>query len=800
MARARIFLRSIISLAVCLAVLIPTLSVLNAETHVSSASRELFPQGGPPSPPDPQLLTPPLTLPLASPLAQTDGDFGSSIAINDTTVVIGAPDETASAHSDAGHAYVFNSSTGGLIATLTSPNAQSFGEFGSSVAISGTMAVVGAPNETASGFSNAGRAYVFRTSNGALISTLTSPNAQAGGGFGSSVAISGTTVVVGAPTETSSGYSGAGNAYVFKASTGALISTLTSPSAQAGGGFGISVGISGTRVVVGASGESSRGVTDAGNAYIFRASNGALTATVPSQYAQTYGLFGWSVAISSTRVVVGAPGQTALGYSGAGNTYVFHLTGALISQLYSPNVQTYGDFGWSVGIYGKETVVVGARNEAASGYGDAGHAYVFQAATAVSATAVSTLVSPNAQSDAFFGNSVATNGTAVVVGAPYETALELVAAGHAYISDALNGAVQFGSSVAINGTTVVVGAPDETVSGYAEAGQAYVFNATTGTLLLTLTSPTPQAGGWFGASVATNGTVVVVGAPLEGACGSKQAGQVYTFNAMTGALLLTLTSPHCQAYGEFGISVAISGSMLAVGAGGEAAAGLGAAGRAYVFNAATGALLHKLISPNAQAAGSFGFSVAISGDTVVVGAPYEMVSGDTDAGEAYVFTTRGALLSTLSSPNVHETGSFGWSVSVSGTDVVVGAPGELVSGNVAAGRAYVWSTTGAPISTLISPSPQAGGSFGDSVAIDGTTVVVGAAYETASGFSEAGNTYVYNAAGGAPTYVLPDQYAQSMGLFGNSVAISGTTVVVGAPDEMGSGYAVAGEAYIFALT
>jgi hypothetical protein len=130
-------------------------------------------------------------------------------------VVVGAPGETANALAGAGHAYVFDASTGSLIASLTSPYAQANGQFGYSVSVSCTTVVVGAPFETANGQPVAGHAYSFDATTGFLTTTLTSPNAQLEGLFGASVATSGTTVVVGALSETGSGFTGAGHAYIF---------------------------------------------------------------------------------------------------------------------------------------------------------------------------------------------------------------------------------------------------------------------------------------------------------------------------------------------------------------------------------------------------------------------------------------------------------------------------------------------------------------------------------------------------------------------------------------------------------
>jgi hypothetical protein len=317
---------------------------------------------------------------LTSPSPQAVGRFGYSVAISGTTVVVGAPLQTANALLAAGHAYVFDATDGSLITTLTSPTSQIDGEFGTSVSISGTTVVVGAPQETANPLSNAGHAYVFNATDGSLITTLTSPSPQANGRFGISVSISGTTVVVGAQDEMANALVAAGHAYLFDATDGSLITTLTSPNAQIYGLFGwsVSIGQSNPTVVVGAPGESVDGQAAAGHAYVFDASTGSLIATLTSPYALVGGEFGYSVAISSTTVVVGAPFETANGQLTAGHAYSFDAsTGFLTTTLTSPNAQTNGAFGSSVAVGCPPTVVVGAPRETGGGFTDAGHAYIF---------------------------------------------------------------------------------------------------------------------------------------------------------------------------------------------------------------------------------------------------------------------------------------------------------------------------------------------------------------------------------------------------------------------------------------
>ena len=356
---------------------------------------------------------------FTSPNAQPSGEFGWAVAASGTSVVVGTPQENASAFVNAGHAYIFNN-TGSLIATLTSPNAQSGGGFGYSVAVNGTVVVVGTPLEIAGGHAGAGHAYIFSALGGPPI-ILTSPNAQSYGGFGYSVSASGATVVVGAQGETAGGHAGAGHAYIFN-NTGSLITTLTSPNVPSGpgasGGFGYSVAVSGTSVIVGAPGETAGGFGSAGHAYIFN-NTGSLITTLTSPNAQINGVFGYSVAVSGTSVIVGASVETAGGFGSAGHAYIFNNTGSLITTLTSPNAQSGGIFGNSVAV-SSTSVVAGAPNE--------GHAYIFDSTGSL----IATLTSPNAPSGAF-GYAVALSGSSVVVGAMLETADGFVKAGHAYL-------------------------------------------------------------------------------------------------------------------------------------------------------------------------------------------------------------------------------------------------------------------------------------------------------------------------------------------------------------------------------
>src|SRR2546425_190459 len=275
---------------------------------------------------------------FTSPNVQTDGRFGESVAVSGNMVVVGALFETAGASppcpcARAGHAYIF-STTGSLIATLASPNVETDGRFGESVAVSGNTVVVGAPQESVSGLTQAGHSYVF-TIAGSLIATLTSANLQSFEYFGFSVATSGSTVVVGAPV------AGAGHAYICSTTACPATGTLTSPNAVPNGSFGRSVAISGSSIVIGAYFESVNGLF-AGRAYIFSIT-GSLNATLVSPNPTNNGYFGFEIAINGSRVVVGAPFE--------GHAYICSDAGCpATGALSSPNGIIGVRFGWSVGV------------------------------------------------------------------------------------------------------------------------------------------------------------------------------------------------------------------------------------------------------------------------------------------------------------------------------------------------------------------------------------------------------------------------------------------------------------------
>jgi nucleoside-specific outer membrane channel protein Tsx len=196
----------------------------------------------------------------------------------------------------------------------------------------------------------------------------------------------------------------------------------------------------------------------------------------------------------------------------------------------------------------------------------------------------------------------------------------------------------------------------------------------------------------------------------------------------------------------------------------------------------------ELGGSNFDTVGAFGESVTISGTTAVVGSENIL----TGAGRAYVFTKEGSMWNQVAELEGSDTVAddfFGNAVAISGTTVVVGAWGHSKK----AGRAYVFTKEGSmwnQVAELKGSDTAAGDQFGSSVAISGTTVVVGA-----WSHSKAGRAYVFTKKGSMWNQVAELEGSDTVAgdLFGESVAISGTTAIVGADGHASD----AGRAYVF---
>jgi hypothetical protein len=497
---------------------------------------------------------------------------------------------------------------------------------------------------------------------------LKASNTGAGDRFGeNSVAISGDTLVVGAPREASNA-SGVNPTFAADGITPA---------------------------------QSHNGLTRAGAVYVFIRVNGTWTqqAYIKASNPSGFDEFGCSVAIDGDTLVVGAneedsasPGVNGDQFgpliSNSGAAYVFTRTQGTWSQeayLKASNPQLGGNFGFSVAVEG-DTIAVGSIGESSSAAGvnptlaadgitpaqsdrsvdTSGAAYVFTR-TLGTWTQQAYIKSSNPGQYDVFGWRVALSGDTLVVGAPYES----------------SSAAGVNPTLAADGTTAAQA--DDSISG---SGAVYVFTQVNGTWAQKDYIKASNSGlfDYFGGSLALSGDTLVVGAPYE----SSSARGVNP----------TLTPTGADAQSDN--SAASSGAV-------------------YVFTRANGTWSQQAYiksSNNPGARQEFGLSVALSGDTLVVGAPYDSSNAtfnngdpfDTSAsgsGAAFVFVRLGgawAERSYVKASNSAAGDLFGQCVAISMDTLAVSAPGEDSSAtgengdqadnsSLESGALYAWTPT-----------------------------------------------------------------------------------------------------------
>jgi hypothetical protein len=341
----------------------------------------------------------------------------------------------------------------------------------------------------------------------------------------------------------------------------------------------------------------------------------------------------------------------------------------------------------------------------------------------------------------------------------------------------------FGGAVDVDGDTIVVGAVGDD-DGALDSGSAYVFTRSgiTWTQEAKLTAAAPAAGDHFGNAVGVSGDTIVVGARWDDDDGSAY---VFTRSGITWSIQAILTADDAAADDLFGYSVAIDGDTIVVGAPSDDDDG-DLSGSAYVFtrSGTTWTQEAKLTADDAAAGDLFGRDVGLSGDTIVVGA-----HGDDDdgalSGSAYVFTrsvTTWTQEAKLTADDAAAADEFGTVVSIDGDTLAISSPHDYDDG-LDSGSVYIFTrndTTWTQEAKLAADDAGAGNHFGRSIGLDVDTVIVGAELDTPS--TDPGSVYIFTRSGTTWTqqakHVSAD--AGAAGEFGISCAVSGTTLVIGA--------------------
>ncbi len=654
----------------------------------------------------------------------TGDKFGTSVSVRGNTLVVGAPYHNGS----RGAAYVWVVDGAGIWTQqqkLLQGDVVAGDLFGMSVDVAGDRLVVGASAKEA--------AYVFTRSGTVWTQQqkLVAATPGAGDLFGKSVAISGTSVVVGAPFNDVGVAADRGSAHVFfySGSSWTEQQELLASDGAASAKYGDSVDIDGDSVVVGASA--------AEGAYYYTRAGSTWTQRVKLVAADTMAgdLFGTSVALSSGYIVVGAP------INGNGVVYLYSGSGASwteFAQFIASDGVAGDKFGQSVSIYDgllaigasgddtnrgsvylkttifqKQKLFPSAANDSTYLPGDSigmfslavdgnymvigapmndmgatlnvGAAYVYQKTNGVW-TFMTKLVPGTRTAAAWFGNAVAISGDIIVVGEPNITTAtgriyafhRVGAAWNAYASNPIAPPVpqtnsSFGDRLSLSGTTLAVGAALYDVAGRANEGEVYVYTyaPSTWTLRKTFNRPVTLASGLFGSSIALDGTRLAVGSKGLGAAVPGRAwvftGSGATWDAGVELVRTDGSSANGDAYGQ---GIGISGTTAAVSR--------KDAVHVYLFDGvSTWNHQAKLTKPSIGTAAWYGYTLAMKGDKIVVGAGDEIHTDTTTDGAAYVYTRMGSSWlegSKLYASDTTKNNNFSYGLAISDDETFAAAP------------------------------------------------------------------------------------------------------------------------------
>lgn len=715
-------------------------------------------------------------------LAAADGDvydlFGGAVAIDGDTVVVGAPSADG-VSTDTGAVYIFERNVGGAdawgqVAKLVAADGVTLDSFGGSVAIDGDIIVVGARDHTAAA-TRSGAAYVFRRNQGGAgawgqLVKLTASDASSDNAFGHSVAISADTVVVGANQDTS--------AYVFERNAGGAdawgeVRVLTG-SDLAHRSFGVSIAIDGDTLVVG--GHSS---LEPGAAWVFERNAGGAdmwgeVQRLGASDASVMDFFGATVAISGGAVLVGASRSDAAA-ADAGAAYLFERNAGGADAWGEMQRITASDpadedfYGSAVALDGGTAVVGAVRDDGAGPSSGAAYVLAPCGGDAGEWSETTEILNPDAADYDGFGNAVDVSDEILAVGVQEDDN----GGGSVYLFGRNQGGADvwgqvgrltgsdvgtfpwlwFGCSVGISGDTVVVGASAR--DSY--TGAAYLFTRNHGGPdawgeVTKLTRAVSQSD-WYGGAVALDGDVAVVGAHRHTGT-LAQEGAAYVFGRNSGGPdswgLVTPLAPSVPSnYGKFGTSIAVDGDLIVVGAPDTHSVNEGSV---YVFARNQGGPgawgeVARVTASDGDPLDVFGTSVALSGGTLVVGAPYDDTVNGMNTGSVYVFERN------------H-------------------------------GGADAWGE----VAMLTAPGGAVGDEFGHALSFDGSTLLVGV-----PAISPRGAVYVFGRNHGGPDawgYVETVAPTDLSGQFGYDVAVAGGLALVGANRDSDVSY-WGGSAYLF---
>jgi len=718
-----------------------------------------------------------------TPFQINDSDFaGSTVAIDGDYALVGVPfSDVKGSNSGMALLYHYDGSDWVEEKALIPNDEFQVNRFGESVSISGDIAIVSASFDDQNGNSR-GSAHIFARDKGGLgnwglVKKLTIGDSVSSSlSFVRSVSISGDMAIVGVLKGNNGTVSS--SAQIFSRNQGGqenwgLVSELVAPDGVGGDQFGLSLAISGDVAMVGATGDDDKG-NESGSVYVFTQDksglgNWGLVRKLVAFDGREDHQFGFSISISGDIALIGAVGDDDNGFRG-GSAYTFirnkggQENWGFESKLVAPDGAAVRYFGHSVSVSGG-LAMVGAP--LVSGRRGSGSAYIF-ARNEGEWNFLNKLVPPDGVIDDRFGHSVSISGDRSLVGSPFDDENgRHSGSAYIFINDgdlggwnfsrkllASDGTVgdRFGWPVSISGDIALVGANGDDEKGN-DSGSAYIFARNEGGIgnwgvVKKLVSPENSSNS-FGWSVSVSDNVAVVGEIDE---------MVYVFVRNEGGednwgIKKQLVSPEGGEFDSFGQSVSILDDTIIVGAPGNDENGSGS-GAVYIFVRDKGGqgnwgFERKLVAPDGTAYDGFGRSVSISKGVIIVGA-----SGDDEngrlSGSAYVFAQDGnswGFVKKLVPQDGAAFNHFGRSVSISHDVALVGSVGGETRGRNGSAYIFARNTGGSNnwglVSKLVAPESAVGERFGESVSISEDLAIVGSFGDEDKG-GERGSVYIFN--------------------------------------------------------
>jgi uncharacterized protein (DUF2345 family) len=701
--------------------------------------------------------------------------YGVSIAADGDVVAVG------SSESALGSVYIYERNLSGTNTwtqvkklTPSDPNAFSFGY---AVAVAGDVIAVGAHNTQVGVNASQGAVFVYErnlggTNNWGLAMEITASDGAADDWFGHRVAVAGDTLAVSADEDDIGMAHRQGSVYLYQRNLSGtnrwgFVKKLTAADGTTNDQFGASIAISGDTLLVGAANDRIGSNVGQGSAYLFERGLG--------------GSNGWAQVVKLT-----APGGTSNEAFGSAATIA------------------------------SDTVVIGAPLANVGTNNSQGYAYVFQRGAGGSNAwgGVAKLFMTNGVADDLFGEALALDGDLLAVGNGWwnggdgavhlfqRNARGVNAWGYTKtFTNAGAAFCNFGNAVAVAGDVIAAGANGDDIGVNEDQGAAYLYEYDIGNWQerATLLAADGASLDFAGQSLAVDGDVIALGVPSDDIGTAFDRGSLWLFARNTGGTngwgaVRQITSSDGSTSDYFSVSIAIDGDTLACGAIGDATY----RGAAYVFSRHAGGTntwgeVRKITASDGVAGDTFGTSIDVQGDTIVVGAPFD----ESSRGAAYVFernqggTNTWGQVRKLTESGGSTNDYFGSSVSIDGDIIVVGVSDDDVGSNTNQGSAYIFernhggTNNWGVVRSIVPSDGTTNDAFGVSVSVDGDVIVVGASGDDAF----KGGAYVFERnAGGSNRWgqvkklTAPDGGAGET--FGSSVAVKGGVIAVGAPDHL----------------